>query len=65
MVAHVYLIKQKTWTLEKFYFKAALINIFMLTMDQMSKCNVKDVTRNDKPTGIYYSAVPPQLCGAF
>ncbi len=30
--------------------KAALINIFTLTKDKMSMCNVKGVSHRDKPT---------------
>ncbi len=30
-------------------FKAALINIFMLTMDEKTMCNVKGVAHRDKP----------------
>lgn len=31
-------------------FKAALISIFLLTMDQVTHCNVTGVSHSDKPT---------------
>ncbi len=34
--------------------KAALMNIFMLTMNQITKCNVKGITHNDKPMENYH-----------
>ncbi len=35
-------------------FKAALINIFVLTIDQMTLCNVKGVPGSDEPTENYH-----------
>lgn len=31
-------------------FKAALINISMLTVDEMASCNMKGIAYNDEPT---------------
>lgn len=43
--------------------KAALINMFALTMDQMTTCNVKGVTHTDKTTETYHQTLqfPPAL----
>ncbi len=40
--------------ISKMYIKAALINIFILPVDQMVMYNAKVVTRSDKPTKKYY-----------
>ncbi len=39
--------------------KAAIINIFLLTMDQMTTCNVKGVSHSDEPTENYHPAAVP------
>ncbi len=44
-------------------FKVPIINIFILTMDQMLMCTVKVLTPRDEPTEIYHSTL--QLYGAF
>lgn len=31
-------------------FKAVLINIFTITMDQVAMCNMKELARSDEPT---------------
>lgn len=36
------------------FIKAAIINLFILTMDQITMCNMKGVTHNDEPTGNYH-----------
>ena len=38
-------------------FKAAVINIFMLTTDQMTTCNVKVIAQTDKPIETYRPAL--------
>ena len=45
------------------WLKAALINIFILTVDQMTMCNVKGVACSDEPTENYHSNLqfPPAL----
>ncbi len=35
---------------DKHYFKAALINIFILTVSEITMCNVKRIPHSDKPT---------------
>lgn len=47
-------------------FKAAVINIFMLTTDQMTACNVKVIARTDKPIethrpALLFASVPLSL----
>lgn len=48
-------------------FKAALINIFILTMEQITLCNGKRVTHNDEPKENYYLALhfPSALVSIF
>ncbi len=38
-------------------FKAALIDIFILTMDQMTRCTVKEVTDSDNLSKNYHLAL--------
>ncbi len=46
--------------------KAALINIFILAIDQMTTCNVKHVTHHGKPTeNDHPTAVPLNSTGRF
>ncbi len=47
-------------------FKAALTNIFIIAMNQITVCNMKVVIHNNEPTD--YKQIlcsSPQLCGAF
>ncbi len=41
-------------SLKNIYFKAALINIFILTLDEMTMCNVKGLVCSGQPTENYH-----------
>lgn len=46
--------------------KAALLDVFILSMDQITLCNLTGVTRSDKPTeNITWLCSSPQCCSIF
>ncbi len=49
----------------KLMFKAALINIFIYTMDQSTMCNVTVVTRSDETTNNYHCSSPQLYESSF